>query len=60
VDVKKNRRGLLLSPQAISDGELIGARLGRSHLTSRVVPGSGLIHLGDGQLIAVQVPRAAT
>lgn len=60
VDVKKNRRGLLLSPQSPTDGDLVGARLGRSQLAARVSPGSGLLHLGDGQLIAVQVPRAET
>jgi tetratricopeptide (TPR) repeat protein len=38
-------------------GDLIGVRLSRSSLAPRVVPGSALVHLGDGKLVAVQIPE---
>ncbi|MCC2323475.1 FtsK/SpoIIIE domain-containing protein [Cellulomonas xiejunii] len=57
-DVKKNRRGALLSPQGLADGDLVGARLSRSQLAARVVPGTALVHLGDGTYVTTQVPLA--
>lgn len=57
-DVKKNRRGALLSPQNLADGDLVGARLTRSQLAARVVPGAALVHLGDGAYVTTQVPTA--
>lgn len=54
---RRNRQGLLLAPQSIADGELIGVRLGRGVVGTPTVSGRGLLHLGDGQLIAVQVPE---
>ncbi|MBM6406061.1 cell division-like protein [Phycicoccus sp. CSK15P-2] len=59
VDVKKGRRGALLSPPNLGDGDLVGVRLTRSALAARVVPGSALVHLGDGVLVTVQVPLLA-
>lgn len=59
-DIKKNSRGALLSPQSLSDGDLVGLRLSRSQLTARVVPGAALVHLGDGTLRAVQVPQLSS
>ncbi|HET7664733.1 MAG TPA: FtsK/SpoIIIE domain-containing protein, partial [Mycobacterium sp.] len=56
VDVKKGRRGLLLSPQGNGDGDLIGVRLPRSAIGGAIVPGRGLAHLGDNELVSVQVP----
>jgi DNA segregation ATPase FtsK/SpoIIIE, S-DNA-T family len=56
VEVKKNRRGALLSPPAMSAGDLIGVRLSRANLTERVVPGVARVHLGDGTLRTVQIP----
>ncbi|WUH93657.1 FtsK/SpoIIIE domain-containing protein [Streptomyces sp. NBC_00433] len=56
VDLKKARRGLLLSPQNMSDAELIGVRLQRSSIGQAVQPGRGLLHLGDGEVHTVQVP----
>ena len=55
-DAKKARRGCLLSPQEFTDGDLIGARVPRDLLGKPIQPGRGLLHLGDGQLITVQVP----
>jgi S-DNA-T family DNA segregation ATPase FtsK/SpoIIIE len=56
VEVKKNRRGALLSPPVLGAGDLIGARLTRAHLAERVVPGVARVHLGDGTLQTVQIP----
>lgn len=56
VEAKKARRGLLLSPQGGSDGELIGVRLPRSAVGQPVQPGRGLLHLGDSRILTVAVP----
>jgi S-DNA-T family DNA segregation ATPase FtsK/SpoIIIE len=58
VEIKKNRRGALLSPPTISAGDLVGVRLTRAHLAERVVPGAAKVHLGDGTLQSVQIPQA--
>ena len=55
-EVKKNRRGALLSPPNMSDGDLVGVRLSRSQLATRVVPGPALVHLGTGSLTTAQIP----
>ena len=55
-DAKKARRGCLLAPQDFTDGDLIGTRVPRDLLGQPIQPGRGLLHLGDGQLITVQVP----
>jgi DNA segregation ATPase FtsK/SpoIIIE, S-DNA-T family len=56
VEVKKNRRGALLSPPNMSDGDLVGVRLSRSQTAARVTPGAALVHLGTGTLQAAQIP----
>ncbi|KAB1144189.1 cell division protein FtsK [Streptomyces luteolifulvus] len=56
VDAKKGRRGILLSPQESSSGDLIGVRLSRSMVGGQVAPGKGMLHLGDGELRTVVVP----
>ena len=56
--MKKARRGLLLAPQSITEGDLIGVRVPRSALGQPGQPGRGLLHLGDGELRTVQVPHA--
>ncbi|MFD7501546.1 FtsK/SpoIIIE domain-containing protein [Streptomyces sp. NPDC059850] len=56
VDLKKSKRGLLLSPQDTSSGELIGVRLPRSTVGGPVTPGKGLLHLGNGEAFTVTVP----
>ena len=53
---RRNRTGLLLNPQAMTDGELLGVRLSRGLLGTAPLPGRGLLHLGDGALVSVQVP----
>ncbi len=57
VEVRKNRSGILLSPQNITDGDLVGARLPRSSLSTGVQPGRGLANLGDGELTLLQLPN---
>jgi S-DNA-T family DNA segregation ATPase FtsK/SpoIIIE len=56
VDAKKARRGILLSPQETSSGDLVGVRLNRSLVGGQVAPGKGMLHLGDGELRTVVVP----
>ena len=57
--VKRNRTGLLLCPQSIGEGDVIGVRLSRGLVGQAPQPGRGLLHLADGSLRAVQVPMAA-
>jgi S-DNA-T family DNA segregation ATPase FtsK/SpoIIIE len=59
VELKKARRGLLLSPQNMSDADLIGVRLQRGSIGQTIQPGRGLLHLGDGEARTVQVPLTA-
>ncbi|GGK76291.1 FtsK/SpoIIIE domain-containing protein [Mangrovihabitans endophyticus] len=56
--LKRNRSGLLIAPQSITDGELIGMRIPRGIVGQAAQPGRAYLHLGDGMLTAVQVPRA--
>jgi len=56
VDVKKNRRGALLSPQSTIDGDLLGVRVARSMVSAKITPGRGLVHLGSGDLLTLQLP----
>jgi S-DNA-T family DNA segregation ATPase FtsK/SpoIIIE len=56
IEVKKARRGLLLSPQNITDADLIGVRLPRAHIGQPIQPGRGILHLGGGNPLVVQVP----
>ncbi len=50
VEARKARQGALLSPQGLSDGDLVGVRLPRSSVGGPVTPGRALLHLGDGRL----------
>ncbi len=56
VDAKRARRGCLLSPQQITDGDLIGTRLQRSLIGEPVRPGRALLNTGDGSIRTVAVP----
>ncbi|QCX78416.1 ESX-1 secretion system protein EccCa1 [Streptomyces sp. YIM 121038] len=56
VDAKKGRRGILLSPQDSSSGDLIGVRVSRSMVGGPVTPGKGLLHLGTGEPATVTTP----
>jgi S-DNA-T family DNA segregation ATPase FtsK/SpoIIIE len=55
-EARRNRCGLLLKPQNMSDGELIGVKVPRSRLGA-TRPGRAILHLGDGVLRTVQVPE---
>ncbi len=54
---KRAHRGLLLSPQERHAGDWIGIKTGSSVVGSPITPGRGWLHLGDGNLMAVTVPR---
>lgn len=56
VDMKKARRGILLSPQDSSAGELIGIRTTRSMVGGPITPGKGMLHLGTGEHVTVTTP----
>ncbi len=56
VEAKKNRRGALLSPQDTLAGDLVGVRVSRSSISSRIEPGTALVHLGTGLAVTLQVP----
>ncbi|MGH4032431.1 FtsK/SpoIIIE domain-containing protein [Actinomycetota bacterium Odt1-20B] len=56
VEAKKGRRGILLSPQDSSSGELIGARTTRSMVGGPIAPGKGMLHLGNGEVVTVTTP----
>ncbi|WP_369374190.1 FtsK/SpoIIIE domain-containing protein [Promicromonospora sp. Populi] len=56
VDVKKSRRGALLSPSDRFDGDLVGASLSRSAVATQVTPGKAMVHLGSGELTTLLVP----
>jgi DNA segregation ATPase FtsK/SpoIIIE, S-DNA-T family len=56
VDAKRARRGCLLSPQQITDGDLIGTRLQRSLIGEPVKPGRALLNTGNGIIMTVAVP----
>ncbi|TPG03980.1 FtsK/SpoIIIE domain-containing protein [Curtobacterium flaccumfaciens] len=56
VEARKNRRGALLSPQDALAGDLIGVRIPRSTLSTRIEPGMALVHLGTGLATTQQVP----
>ncbi|MDH6142767.1 S-DNA-T family DNA segregation ATPase FtsK/SpoIIIE [Kitasatospora sp. GP30] len=58
-DIKKNRRGVLLSPPNMSDGDLVGVRLSRSQTAARVEAGAALVHLGSGSLLPARIPLPA-
>jgi DNA segregation ATPase FtsK/SpoIIIE, S-DNA-T family len=57
--LKRNRSGLLLAPQSMTEGDLIGIRLNRGIVGSSGTAGRGYLHLGDGFLVTVQVPNVA-
>ena len=56
VDARRNRRGALLSPQGLADGDLVGARLARSLVGGPIEPGRALVQLGEGGLLTLRTP----
>ncbi len=51
------RQDLLLAPQAYTSGKLIGSASATSLGGVSFTPGRDWLHLGDGGLMAVTVPR---
>ncbi len=52
----KGRQGVVIAPQGITDGELIGVRMPRSAINGQNQAGRVLANLGDGVLRTIQVP----
>lgn len=52
----KGRQGLLINPQSITDGELLGVRVPRSNLGNNPTAGRAYLNDGSGELELVQVP----
>lgn len=56
--LKRHRKGVLLGPQSILEGDFIGARLAHAHLRGGRKPGRGVtIDQHTGELITVQIPE---
>ncbi|MFI6582959.1 FtsK/SpoIIIE domain-containing protein [Embleya sp. NPDC050493] len=53
---RRSRRGLLLGPKTLGEGDLIGARLSAEQVRTPLGPGRGWTAGGAGAAIAVQVP----
>jgi S-DNA-T family DNA segregation ATPase FtsK/SpoIIIE len=56
VEAKRARRGCLIAPTTLPQGDLIGARLTRGMLGETPRPGRCLLNVGDGTLATVTVP----
>lgn len=55
-EARKSRQGLLLSPQAVGDGDVYETRLARSLLMSKVHAGRGIVIDSSGGVQVAQVP----
>ncbi|GAB2901091.1 FtsK/SpoIIIE domain-containing protein [Streptomyces mayteni] len=53
---RRGRRGLLLGPKNLTEGELIGARMTPDHMRPLTIPGRAWTGDGAGHPVAVQVP----
>ncbi len=56
VEARRARRGCLIAPRSLPEGDLIGVRLPRSVTGEPVRPGRALLNTGDGNLVTVTVP----
>ncbi|KUO05137.1 FtsK/SpoIIIE domain-containing protein [Streptomyces caeruleatus] len=55
--LKRQRKGVLLDPQSLMEGDIVGVRLTHAQLRNRR-PGRGLtVDPSSGELISVQIPR---
>ena len=54
-EARRARRGCLIGPQSLPEGDLIGVRLPRSVTGEPVRPGRALLNTGDGNLVTVTV-----
>jgi S-DNA-T family DNA segregation ATPase FtsK/SpoIIIE len=55
--IRRNRTGLIIAPQSVTEGEAIGIRLPRGVVGQQPRPGRAYLHLGDNRLLAVQIPN---
>jgi DNA segregation ATPase FtsK/SpoIIIE, S-DNA-T family len=60
VAAKRARRGCLIAPATLPQGDLIGVQLSRSMLGQSAKPGRCLLNVGDGTLVTVTVPMATS
>lgn len=58
VDIRKNQQGILLDPQQLTDGDLIGTRITRAEITADTPTGRGWANLAGTGLRALQIPAA--
>jgi S-DNA-T family DNA segregation ATPase FtsK/SpoIIIE len=56
LDARRARRGCLTAPTTLPEGELIGARLTHTHITTPARPGRVLLNSGDSTITTVTVP----
>jgi S-DNA-T family DNA segregation ATPase FtsK/SpoIIIE len=56
VEARRARRGCLIAPQTLPEGDLIGVRLSHGMTGEAPKPGRALLNVGDGNLITVTVP----
>jgi S-DNA-T family DNA segregation ATPase FtsK/SpoIIIE len=55
-EARRGRQGFLICPQTLVDGEVVGTRLPRSSLTTRVQPGRGLLVEAAMEGVPIQAP----
>jgi len=56
VDAKRARRGCLIAPSTLPEGDLVGVRLSHGQLGQAPRPGRCLLNAGNGVLTTVTVP----
>ena len=56
MEARRARRGCLIAPQTLPEGELIGVRLSHGMTGGSPKPGRALVNVGDGALVTVTVP----
>ena len=56
VDAKRARRGCLIAPSTLPEGDLVGVRLSHGLLGQAPRPGRCLLNVGNGTLTTVTVP----
>jgi DNA segregation ATPase FtsK/SpoIIIE, S-DNA-T family len=56
IDAKRARRGCLIAPSTLPEGDLIGVRLSRGMLGESPRPGRCLLNTGNADLVTVTVP----
>jgi S-DNA-T family DNA segregation ATPase FtsK/SpoIIIE len=60
VEAKRARRGCLIAPSGLMEGDLIGVRLTRGMLGEPPKPGRCLLNVGDGTMVTVTVPMVTS